>query len=192
MTQDHKLHKNQRVKLKKDGQDNIYPLAGAGSEGWVRKLDRDSVGYPIVYIEWDRDHWTYNGEQNQWTLESHFEPVEAEMSSGSDFDEFQEYLRWKKDKEARGESDGDSPQPPSDEEQYQESLKRGIEFAKNADAFLIVAINGTEGDESFTPAIYRYYKNESAGLILETQIGALAAEAHAYLALEKVKRNLDS
>src|SRR3954466_5189582 len=78
--QEHKVHENERVKLKSDGQDALYAFACAGSEGWVRNLDHDKLGYPMVYIEWDKDHWAYNGEPDRWAFEAHFDKVDNKMS----------------------------------------------------------------------------------------------------------------
>jgi hypothetical protein len=76
--QEHKVHENERVKLKSDGQDALYAFACAGSEGWVRKLDHDKLGYPMIFVEWDKDHWAYNGEPDKWVMEAHFDKIEDE------------------------------------------------------------------------------------------------------------------
>ncbi len=49
-------------------------------EGWVREKTHDEYGYPMVYIEWDKKHWAYNGERDGWTMEAHFDPKEKVMS----------------------------------------------------------------------------------------------------------------
>ncbi len=64
-----------RVRLKSDRAD-VYPFAVAGSEGVIKARRSDDMrAFPMVFIEWDHDHWTYNGEQHGWTFEDHFEPV---------------------------------------------------------------------------------------------------------------------
>src|SRR4051794_22950181 len=72
-----------RVKLKGD-RTEVYELARAGAEGWVRDRRYDpldpSGGIRMVFVEWDSDHWGYNQQPNMWTFEDHFEPIEETMS----------------------------------------------------------------------------------------------------------------
>lgn len=75
--QKHKNEVGSRVRLKGDGQDSIYPAAYAGAEGWVRERDHDPHGFPRVFIVWDKTHWTYNGEQDGWTFDDHFDTIEG-------------------------------------------------------------------------------------------------------------------
>lgn len=187
---DHRLKKDQRVRLKKDGQDNIYAYAASGSEGWVRKLDHDNVGFPMVFIEWDTDHWAYNGEKNQWTLEDHFEPVEDTMGNEDQFREFQEFLAWK-------ENQGKSEDKPSEDTQkaldYDKEIESALEFAKNANAFLLIAVESDIGSDTpaFNPKVFNFYKDEATGLILESQLAQLVAQGYHFLTLQEVKRQLE-
>src|SRR5215210_1854477 len=87
---DHKFEVGQRVRLVKDA---LYPLALHGMEGWIRKRNRDNLGYPMVYIEWDKDHWAYNGEGDEWTMEAHFEAVEDKVDEERKEDPLERLLR---------------------------------------------------------------------------------------------------
>jgi len=73
---------NTRVRLREGVDSGFYGgLARVGCEGWVRRRKREKYGFPQVLIEWDKDHWAYNGQEDCWTWEGHFEAVEeVEMS----------------------------------------------------------------------------------------------------------------
>lgn len=58
------------------GREEVYQRALAGSRGVIRASKVDDYGYEKVYIEWDKDHWRYNGEPNGWTYASHFQVAE--------------------------------------------------------------------------------------------------------------------
>ena len=68
---------NTRVRLR-EGIDPAFfdGLSRVGNEGWVRRRKRDRYGYPEVLIEWDADHWAYNGQPDCWTMEGQFEAAE--------------------------------------------------------------------------------------------------------------------
>src|SRR5881628_1363731 len=66
-----KIPLNARVALK-DGADNVYIYALAGTEGWVRGFKTDAEGFELVKIEWDKEHWRYNGQPDGWTFADHF------------------------------------------------------------------------------------------------------------------------
>jgi len=89
---------NTRVRLREGVDPGFYGgYSRVGSEGWVRRRKKDKYGYPQVLIEWDKDHWAYNGQEDCWTWEGHFEAV----------DETQETQMPEQD---------DKPQPTSDDE----------------------------------------------------------------------------
>src|SRR5574338_1211558 len=52
----------------------VYAKATAGSVGTITGVKEDE-GFDMVYIEWDKTHWRYNGEPDGWTFESHFVPT---------------------------------------------------------------------------------------------------------------------
>lgn len=190
MKKEHRLSRDQRVKLKGDGQDAPYSYAAAGSEGWIRRLDFDGVGYPIVYIEWDKDHWAFNGEPNQWTLEDHFEPVENSMGKDKDREEYEEFLAWKKGKKGKDKA----PESSFDlDEKYSEVLSKAKKAAQDADAFLLIAIQslGDEVPGAYNPIVLNYYKDEAAGLLLECQLAKLGASSYEHLTMVEVRKLLE-
>jgi hypothetical protein len=206
----HKTKPNQRVKLKGDGSDNYYPSATSGSEGWVRKQSFD-LGFPMIYIEWDKEHWAYNGEQDQWTFENHFNPIvkgknmsNKDMISKTEFLEAMNQIFADNDDDAQ-ESDmqeeqdatgllGEENSWPS-VEQYAEVLDAGIEEARNAEAFLLITVSreDIEGYEDgiLIPKVVNIYQNPECGILLEAQLTKLAAVAHEELAIQKLHEVLE-
>lgn len=177
------------MKLKSDGQDAPYSWAAAGAEGWVKDLATDRVGFPMVYIAWDKDHWTFNGEENQWTLEDHFEPVEEEMADKDQSELFKQFLEWQA-------KQGDAPEDTTSkkDEEYAERVAAGKKAALGADAFLIIAIEVDKTGERpvYNPIVYTSYKDEPAGLLLESQLGVLAATAFQSLTIAEIERRKQS
>src|SRR5256885_1869865 len=80
-----KIPDGARVRLKDDVNTQMYgEFSRSGNEGWIRKHKEDKYGYQHVWIQWDPDHWAYNGAPNGWTWEDHFEIVEKSMSDRKD------------------------------------------------------------------------------------------------------------
>lgn len=73
---------------------HLYEDAIAGSRGWAKDVKVDDLGFPLVYIEWDRDHWKYQGQEDGWTFQSHFRIIGYREPEGvlADFSEKQDYL----------------------------------------------------------------------------------------------------
>lgn len=74
---DTKLEVGMKVELL-PGREDVYPRAVAAMRGVVRGLKKDRHGYPQAYIDWDKEHWRYNNEEDGWTFAAHFRPVEGE------------------------------------------------------------------------------------------------------------------
>src|SRR3954467_9670267 len=73
--QPHRTKPRDRVRIK-DDVTHMYPMARVYSEGVVGDRTHDNLGYPMIFIEWDKDHWAYSGEEDRWVLEAHFDKVE--------------------------------------------------------------------------------------------------------------------
>jgi hypothetical protein len=67
-----------RVRLRDGVDPGFYNgFSRVGNEGWVRKRKLDRFQYPQIYVEWDRlNDWSYNGAEDGWTWQGHFEAVE--------------------------------------------------------------------------------------------------------------------
>lgn len=174
------------MKLKPNGEDAVYALAPAGSEGWVRGLKLDSVGWPMILIEWDRDHWTYNKEPDGWTFEEHFEPVEDEMSEEGNIEEqFEAFKKWQAEQQG-----GVEPVEIDVAERYQQDLRDATEIAKKAEGFFMVLIERQDDgvDLGFVPRVFNSLKDERIGALLESQLGIIAGYAHQQLAIELIRQ----
>jgi hypothetical protein len=188
-----RFKKNQRVRLK-DQPANLYHRAFVGSEGWVRECREDEVGFPMVKIEWDKEHWAYNGERDMWTFEEHFEPVESEesMPENNDFlDRLAAFIAEEQKRQADGKEPQDDTGSINDDvdrdAQYLAVLDAAVEYAREAEAFLLVAVrrehSPVEGERfMLVPDMYAVYKAEDAGILLETQLAHVAATFHQELA----------
>lgn len=187
--QQHTTKKDQKVRLKSNGQDALYSHAYAGSEGWVRDQKTDPLGYPLVFIEWDREHWADNGEPNKWAFEAHFEPVEGDAVSEQprDMNDFmgmmaQMYEQWvgSKDAPAPAESQEDS-EPQEDDtknDRFLAALSKAFEAVKlDGEAFLLVAVHKVDDTQAgipvHVPRVYNFYKTAEAGLVAEMQLPSI-------------------
>lgn len=207
--QEHKLKTNQRVRLKANGQDALYPMACAGSEGWIRKLDIDPLGYPMVYIEWDKNHWAYNGEQDRWTFESHFDPVEendmSDQQGQTPPPEFVNFMNmmWQQFQASQSESEA-APEPPplnepeadesatpiATEEQFNQALAKSLDAAKESDAFILITVDRKALPNTsvplLTPSIVTCYKTPESGHVAELHMARFVAFAMEQLTIDKI------
>lgn len=187
---EHKFNKGQRVRLKGD-RSEIYPRAFGGSEGIVKGRKYDETGYySMVYIEWDENHWCYNGETNMWTLEDHFEPVEKTVMP-NEFDDFLGDLAALIEARQRRPVEEDKapvPAPPQLEDdepegRYERNLIQGAKFAESAQAFMVIAVtrepDPTDPNETILiPEVFTDYREDDAALLLDAQLSQVAAAAH--------------
>jgi len=208
-----KFKKGQRVKLKLDCAD-VYMRAWGGAEGFVGGNKMDDTGYyPMIYIVWDRNHWRENGEQNLWTFESHFEPVEKN-SMASKNDDFLSELAALVERHRDGTPEPAEPEEtviedrPAIEDQAQDSehledlrsymlnLRSATEFAKECEAFMLVGVNRQPNPTDPTstiliPEIFAEYLTEESGLLLESQLSQIAAGAHTEAAAILIQQILE-
>lgn len=210
---EHSIEIDQYVRLKPNGEDALYQAACAGSPGWVRKHDHDKIGWPMVWIEWDKDHWSYNGEEDKWAIEAHFEPVEEDMSDtppqlppGMTPEKMMEmFAEFVKTKTEQGE-DPVAPAPdvvPAESEPDLQEIARE-EYVKlanavheqilTADSFLVVLIDRQQPEDSPVPMLIpraaHMYQSPEGGYLLEAQLSKLAAMAHEGNAVELIERAL--
>lgn len=209
--QQHKLKTNQRVRLKADGQDALYPMACAGSEGWIRKQDTDPHGYPMVYIEWDKNHWAYNGEQDRWTFEAHFDPVEennmSDQQGSTPPPEFVNFMStlWQQFQASQQEQPKAEEPPPLNEteaekdehtgplasdEQFAEAITKSLEIAKNSDGFILITVDRESLPDTsvplLTPSIITCYKSAESGHVAELHMARFVAFAMEGLTIDRI------
>lgn len=199
-----KTTKHQRVRLKLNGEDGVYPKAYAGSEGWVRDQRYDDLGYPLVLIEWDKNHWTYSGESDKWTFESHFDPIEESnmdndiektgqpldpQAFGQMMEAFGQFLQ-QQQQEPGTKIDVKETPPEAEQratEQYKEALRRGTDAASEAEAFLLLSIH-KDPQGTWIPIVSSASLQDEAGLLAEMQIAKLASEITTQLTIEVLAR----
>lgn len=187
----HRFKKDQRVRLKSDGQDSFYELAQSGSEGWIKSLGFDEVGWPMVFIHWDTEHWTYNGEEDMVTFEDHFELVEEEtMSEEPEINEDQKVISWLAKKLGLDENDIRNEYHEdlfkkegslTHAEAFDQALDSGYDDASDSEAFLILTVNADPNDENgiaLHPKIYQGAHSQTSALLLQSLLSAIAADAH--------------
>lgn len=198
-TSEFKYPLKSRVKLNPDFTDP-YELAVAGSEGVIERNHMESVGkFPMVFIRWDKDHWTYNGQEDLWTFENHFDLVAEPLSTTLDSGKVEQPNALQRLIDAIREAKSASSEKRFELEvkqtTYEDVLKRAFLEAKQAKAFLMLIVN--EGDPEIpnikvhTPVVFSYYESEEAGLILEAQLSNLGAQAHLEVALELARQKIE-
>ena len=178
--QEHRTKLNQRVRIK-DAMTHMYPNARAYNEGIVRQQMHDNFGYPLIYVEWDKNHWAYSGEQDRVVLEAHFDPIEEDMSDESkDLRELMEALL---ERLNGGEED---PRPTEDDYTYDKVLDKAMKDASEGEAYIvIVAAQESHGDtELLVPHIYLHSKSDESALMLEAAIADHVAQTMIRLAQE--------
>ena len=73
------IQKGDRVRIKDYVDPSLYyGFTTMFNEAWVKDVKEDRWGMPMVQIEWDQNHWSYNGAPNGWTFAEHFEKVQVE------------------------------------------------------------------------------------------------------------------
>lgn len=176
----------------------VYNLAPEGGVGYARKRAEDN-GYSMIYVEWDKSHWSYSGEQDMWTFEEHFELVdkEEEMSEPDKRklppglrDEMQEMLEEILEQYGSGEEEEEKADEPlviiSTPEEHAELAEQLEAFGQRAEAFVLFGVRkiDKDGDIALSPFALSSYKDAVAGIFLETQISQFSASAFTNVAVE--------
>lgn len=185
------IPQHSRVALK-DGADNVYIFALSGSEGWVRDTKTDDDGYELVLIEWDKDHWRYNGQADGWTFSEHFkvigppDPPDQEQELEVTF-------------EGQPLDTIISDPPPADHqvEAYIDTLTEAMDAASESEAFLMIAVRRVPNPEDpsqtmFMPQIYTTATSKEGALLLDIQLAECASTSYEEMVfhlLEQLKRN---
>lgn len=198
------LRKGQTVRLK-DGCDDVYEWAPVGSQGRVKEVNYDSLGYPMAFVEWDKDHWAYNGEKDGWAFQSHFEPVGESMAEN---DEIEDKIAGLSPEDATKlfavlksmgliddiSDDIEEGDPePEDTEAYHQLVTSAAAEAEESDAFITMVIKRVEveGVPSLVPVIFSQSKTQEGLLALEAQMSVLSMHAHQHLINQELLRIRD-
>jgi hypothetical protein len=194
--QEHRTRLNSRVRIKGDVT-HMYPAARAYGEARVKGKRHDDLGYPLIFVEWDKDHWAYSGEEDGWTLEAHFDLVEDQMEEKDLVKALSDLVKKFERKEEPEEVNVENIDDPDDEPSYDEMLEAALEDARDGEGFVVfVARKEAVGDtELVVPHIYRHSRRDDAALMLDAVMADTAAQTYASLAfmiIEKAKRGSGS
>jgi hypothetical protein len=183
---------NTRVRLR-DGVDSVFfgGYSRSGNEGWIRKRKRDRYGFPEVLVEWDKDHWAYNGQPDCWSMEGQFEaveendmeaptPKEARNKMISDLTEkFLGALLAVLDNE---EPEATAEQPEAEEENVEEQwdtlAAEAAEVVTKAPAYVVVALERMEVDGAppmIIPRIFHAAREPDYKLITQSHLAHVLA-----------------
>lgn len=170
-----------RVALK-DGFDNVYLSAVAGSEGCVRARKEDEDGFPLIFIEWDKEHWRYNNQVDGWTFESHFKVLEEgdEQAEERATHEFLQKLK------------GMSHVHLDDIEGYLDELANAMEIASEGEGFILITVNRHKlpGATALVPEIFTHFMSMEAGLLLDAQLAHVAATNYQEMIQSELERKM--
>jgi hypothetical protein len=184
---------NTRVRLREGVDPGFYNgFSRVGNEGWVRKRKLDKYGYPQVLVEWDKDHWAYNGQPDGWTWEGHFEIAEdANMSETPDKNQRDEALQTLAETFVKGvvsiidggEGPAKSEPVPSEgavEEHWTEAAREAANAVLNSPAYIVIALDerqseGEDGPTIVVPYIMVNARDEKLRMIAQSQLGHLLA-----------------
>lgn len=173
-SQEHTLKPKQIVRLK-DGFDDMYDWARVGAQGRVKDVTFESQGYPLAYIEWDKDHWTYEGQEDGWFFQSHFKVVE-DSTVNEEIDPKLLAQIVKAIKAAQGE-DTAAPEP---EEDKQAEYVKAIELAKSeledTEAFALITVTRKmheSGVPVLIPSVVSYAKGQTGVVAVHNQLAVM-------------------
>lgn len=190
---------NTRVKLRDGVDPGFYNgYSRAGNEAWIRDRKIDNLGYPRVFIEWDKDHWSYNGAPDIWTWEPHFEPVEENMSKSKD-DNIMEALkdlvsliRSEEDpkKETKTEEVEEVTSFQEESKAYAERLEEVLHTLKDSRAYVVIAIPEEDPEQPLVyPHIYHDAQQENLELICQAQLAEVNAAFQGQLISQRLRDN---
>jgi hypothetical protein len=179
----------QKVELK-PGMDGVYQKAGPASQALVLDKKTDTDGFEMLKVQWDREHWRYNGEPDQWTHESHFQVVNV-----TGLYEAQKNPRDFAAKMIdRAEEEG---VPEEQIEKYIDQLNEIVNLLAESEGFIIMTARQEPSptqpdDDVLIPYAYGSFLSPQAMVLLEAQMMQMAAQAHQEMAermMERFKRD---
>lgn len=196
---------NTRVRLR-EGIDPAFfdGLSRVGNEGWIRRRKRDRYGYPEVLVEWDTDHWAYNGQPDCWTMEGQFEAAEEnDMAKAPDPNEGRdEKVRHITEAFVRAlfgalgvdEAPEQEQEEPEEDDQWDELATVAAEAVQNAPAYIVIALEHLEKDGAppmIIPRVFHAAQNPEYRLIAQSQLAHLLASMQDDTILGSLQRARD-
>jgi hypothetical protein len=175
----------------KEGREDVYLLAQAGSRAWVRDHRADSMGFMMVFVEWDSEHWTWNGEEDGWTFESHWRVLESPKEEEESF--VSRVLEKVKQSKEECPTCGHESDPEGDKRQlFLESLMEGVEEAMASDGFFLITVkpitDAENGVTIYAPQLFGEALTDESTKMLEAQMVHLASKILNDFTLELAER----
>jgi hypothetical protein len=200
-TPEQRFNIDTRVKLREGVDPGLYNgFSRVGNEGWIRKRKRDRYGYPQVLIEWDKDHWAYNGQEDGWTWEGQFEAVEEnQMAEGQPTNSTDREQHVREITEnfvqalfgAMGPSAAQVERPPADitaqpqveepepeEDKWEDLAKEAGEIVAASPAYLVIALEHVETPDAppmIIPRTFHAARKPEFELIVQSHLGHVLA-----------------
>lgn len=182
---------NTRVRLR-DGIDPVFfgGLSRVGNEGWIRKRKRDRYGYPEVLVEWDKEHWAYNGQPDCWTMEGQFEAAEESMTDKApDSNDRDEQVRALTETfvhsllGAIGNEEQSTPDPEEDvgeidSDEWDELAAAAAEAVQKAPAYIVIALERLQVDDApamIVPRVFHAACDDDFKLIAQSHLAHVLA-----------------
>lgn len=181
---------NVRVRLRDGVDPGLYGgFSRVGNEGWIRKRRRDKYGYPQVFLEWDKDHWAYNGQQDCWTWEGQFEAVEENgMADGSNQEDqireiTEHFVKAIFSTLGTGSQDAPADEPEEQEsegdgEKWEDLIAQAQSSLSKAPAYLLVVLEHADAPNAppmIIPRVFHGAKDADHALIVQSQLAHLVA-----------------
>ena len=191
--QDHVLKREQRVRLK-DGFDSMYQIARSGAQGIVKAVEYDPFGFPCALIQWDSDHWTYDGEQDGWTFQSHFELVEDSSMTEEPDPELIKRLYQAIKAEIQAEQMQDKQ--PGVDEHFPQAREAAVDaLDAGLESFIVITVkrglDAEDGSITLDPQIVSYSSSEEGRLAIEAQMLILSGMGHEHLIASRIERIME-
>lgn len=205
-----RFNKGDRVRLRTDRAD-IYRRAFGGSEGVVKDRRVEDLGHHnMVFVVWDKDHWTYNGEEDMWAFEDHFDPASKKVASPP-AEEIDVSITFEKDNDVPDKKpdfmsalrnlidqyEGDQVDDSDEAEAgFDQMLEEAFEYAVGCEAVVIVGVRREESpvnpnDSLLITDAHSWYKTEESKLLLQAQLSQIGAHTHNQLAMQAIERVLE-
>jgi hypothetical protein len=183
------------VKLKEVSAEFYGGYACYGNVGTIKDHRLARFGYPEVLVEWDKDHWAYNGAPDGWTFESHFDLVEAPMAENNE--QLQknietialDFARTVASAIAGRETEPDTAGEKQTEDQgeaYGATLRDALPVLLDSTAVIIFALKRAP-DGGYLPFLIREARTPLAEEILNIQLAHLVAHNYETLVKESLE-----
>jgi hypothetical protein len=135
---------NSIVALKKGHFEELYECASSEARALVVH-SRVQDGIEEIYVDWDRDHWRTNGEEDMWTYANHFEVLEAPDAS-------------------------EVPEEYEDLDDFIDALEGAINMASAGEGFLLLSLQRDPKDGELFPQVVIRAQSEEAEIVFDREI----------------------